>query len=61
MLSIVFLLLPLAVWLFVRLRYLRLRQLAHLPRLPPSLVWGHLKALHSFVQQGPVDRHHGEH
>ncbi|PYH46164.1 cytochrome P450 [Aspergillus saccharolyticus JOP 1030-1] len=51
-------LLPLlAIYLWQRLRYLRFNQHASWPQLPPSLLWGHMKALNEFVKRGEPRRH----
>ncbi|KAI9039120.1 cytochrome P450 [Aspergillus affinis] len=60
MLIVVWGLLPGLAWLlYTRLVYHRKKQFAAFPQLPPSLVWGHLKALHEFVLRGKRDRHIG--
>ena len=38
-----------AYWLYTRVRYRRFEQYAHLPQLPPSLLWGHLKAVNEYM------------
>ncbi|KAM7191691.1 Cytochrome P450 [Rhypophila sp. PSN 637] len=40
-----------------KLRYLRFAQYAHIPQLPTSLLWGHLKTLGEFTKRGINDRH----
>ncbi|KAI0389131.1 cytochrome P450 [Xylariaceae sp. FL0594] len=58
-------LLPLAVsgialllaYCYIRLRYMRLRQYAHLPQMSPSLVLGHLKLMDSFIKGGKLNGH----
>ncbi|KAI1421980.1 cytochrome P450 [Xylaria sp. FL1777] len=47
----------LASYFYTRLRYLRFTQYAHIPQLPPHLIWGHLKALGEWTQRGIPDRH----
>ncbi|VUC21474.1 unnamed protein product [Clonostachys rosea] len=44
-------------YLFIQLRYKRLQQFAHLPQLPPSLVWGHMIVYDEFSKRGKKDRH----
>ncbi|RAH81452.1 cytochrome P450 monooxygenase, partial [Aspergillus japonicus CBS 114.51] len=57
-LTILLALLPLlAIYLWQWLRYLRFHQHAAWPQLPPSLVWGHMKALNEFVSRGERRRH----
>ncbi|RAH63904.1 cytochrome P450 [Aspergillus aculeatinus CBS 121060] len=57
-LTIFLALLPLlAIYLWQWLRYLRFHQHASWPQLPPSLVWGHMKALNEFVSRGERRRH----
>ncbi|KAK8137125.1 Cytochrome P450, partial [Apiospora sp. TS-2023a] len=43
--------------LYQNIYYRRLRQFAHLPQLPPSLIWGHLKHFNDFTKRGKLDRH----
>ena len=53
-------LLPLLVfYLYERIRHLRFRQHAVWPQLKPSLLWGHMKALHEFMIHGEPKRHIG--
>ncbi|KAL3484138.1 cytochrome P450 [Aspergillus germanicus] len=47
----------LTLYLFDRTRYLRLRHYAQFPQLPPSLIWGHMKALDEVMGQGDRRRH----
>jgi hypothetical protein len=49
----------LALYLLERTRYLRLRQYARFPQLPPSLIWGHMKALDEVMGEGDRRRHIG--
>ncbi|KAH7311263.1 cytochrome P450 [Stachybotrys elegans] len=42
---------------YVKLYHRRFKQHPLLPRLPASLVWGHLQVFDSFVKQGKLDRH----
>ena len=51
----------LAAYLVTTIWHRRLKQYAHFPQLKPSLIWGHMKALHEFRQRGPPDRHVGKH
>ncbi|RAL11559.1 cytochrome P450 [Aspergillus homomorphus CBS 101889] len=56
--TLILALLPLVfLYLWRRLRYLRFEQYASWPQLPPSLVWGHMKALNDFVNRGERRRH----
>ncbi|KAI1179244.1 cytochrome P450 [Nemania sp. FL0916] len=50
----------LASYFFTRLRYLRLKQYAHIPQLPNHLLWGHLKIYNEFTQRGIANRHPDE-
>jgi hypothetical protein len=50
----------LILYLVDRTRYLRLRQYGRFPQLPPSLVWGHMKALDEVMGQGDRRRHIGK-
>ncbi|KAI0417228.1 cytochrome P450 [Xylaria grammica] len=47
----------LASYFYTKLRYIRLTQYAHIPQLPPHLLWGHLKAFGELTQRGIPDRH----
>ncbi|KAK3686206.1 cytochrome P450 [Podospora appendiculata] len=47
----------LGAYLFLRLRYFRLKQYAHIPQLKPSLVWGHMKAVHEYALRLQADSH----
>lgn len=38
----------------------RFRQTAHLPQLPSSLLWGHLKLFDEYSRRGKLDRHPGK-
>lgn len=60
--SVLYLLLVplLAVYLYSKLRYMRLSQYREFPQLEPSLVWGHMKALYAAMKRGPLDRHFGQ-
>ncbi|KAK4209721.1 cytochrome P450 [Rhypophila decipiens] len=40
-----------------KLRYLRFAQYEHIPQLPTSLLWGHLKTLGELTKRGTNDRH----
>lgn len=51
---------PLAFYLYDRLQYYRRREFAGFPQLPPSLLWGHLKAVNDIVLDGEPRRHIGE-
>ncbi|PWY81861.1 cytochrome P450 [Aspergillus heteromorphus CBS 117.55] len=52
------LLLPfLLFYLLDRSRHFRYQQYAAWPQLPPSLVWGHMKAMHEFISRGDAKRH----
>lgn len=42
------------------LYYRRFKKNSHLPQLPTSFLWGHLKVFNNFAKQGVVDRHPGE-
>jgi hypothetical protein len=46
-------------YIYATLRYTRLQQYSHLPQIPPSAVWGHLKVVGEFVRRGMPDRHPG--
>lgn len=54
------LLLVTATYLYINLYYKRFKQNAHLPHLPPSLLWGHLKTFDDFTKRGIRDRHPGK-
>ncbi|KAK8001003.1 cytochrome P450 monooxygenase [Apiospora marii] len=43
--------------LYRKLYHKRFRQTAHIPQLPPSLLWGHLKIFYDFTMRGKPDRH----
>lgn len=47
----------LASYLYIKLRYIRFRQYAHIPQLPNHLLLGHLKVFGEFMQRGVHDRH----
>lgn len=49
----------LGLYLYEKLRYLRFRQYVNWPQLKPSLLWGHMKALHEFIVSGETLRHIG--
>ncbi|KAI0391558.1 cytochrome P450 [Xylariaceae sp. FL0594] len=46
-----------AAYLYRKLYYKRFVQNAHIPQLPPSLLWGHMLTFHSFTKRGIPDRH----
>ncbi|KAI1112398.1 putative cytochrome P450 monooxygenase [Nemania sp. NC0429] len=46
-----------AVYLFRKLYHKRFIQNAHIPQLPPSLLWGHLLTFDSYTKRGISDRH----
>lgn len=48
-----------AFYLYQKLYYLRFQEYAAWPQLQPSLVWGHLKAMHEFIEAGEKQRHVG--
>lgn len=47
-------------YLYTKLHYRRFKQNAHIPQLPSSLLWGHLKLFDELTKRGIVDRHPGE-
>ncbi|KAE8146525.1 cytochrome P450 [Aspergillus avenaceus] len=47
----------LAFHLYQKLRHIRTKQHAAWPQLKPSVVWGHLQALHEVISQGEAKRH----
>lgn len=49
-----------ATYLYSKLYYKRFKQNAHLPQLPPSLLWGHLMTFDKFTKRGITDRHPGK-
>ncbi|KAL2262650.1 hypothetical protein VTK26DRAFT_575 [Humicola hyalothermophila] len=56
--KIVVVVLPLvATYLVTAIWHKRLKQFAHFPQLKPSLIWGHLKALHELRLRGRPDGH----
>ncbi|GKZ18947.1 hypothetical protein AbraIFM66951_001907 [Aspergillus brasiliensis] len=56
--TILLILLPLAISYIVnRVRDSRLKKYADWPQLPPSVIWGHLKAVHEFIARGEEKRH----
>ena len=60
MANLILLALPLlATYLFAALWHRRFKQFANFPQLKPSLAWGHLKALHEYMQRGAPNLHHG--
>ncbi|OTB07439.1 hypothetical protein M426DRAFT_20136 [Hypoxylon sp. CI-4A] len=46
-----------ATYLYIKLYSKRFKQNAHLPQLPPSLLWGHLRTFDDFTKRGIKDRH----
>ena len=46
--------------LYQKLYCKRFRQYGHLPQLPSSLLWGHLKVFYDFTKRGKLDRHPGK-
>ncbi|KAK4239550.1 hypothetical protein C8A03DRAFT_42869 [Achaetomium macrosporum] len=57
--NILLLALPLALaYFFSALWHRRFKQFADFPQLPPSLLWGHLKALHEFTLKALPGLHH---
>lgn len=48
-----------AIYLYQTLRYLRKKQYAEWPQPPSSLLWGHMKILHEFIERGESKRHFG--
>ncbi|KAK9357261.1 cytochrome P450 [Lipomyces starkeyi] len=49
---------PVILWYFyTRVKYARFEQLAHIPRPPTSLVWGHLKIIGEIINKEPL-RHY---
>ncbi|KAL1305714.1 hypothetical protein AAFC00_007301 [Neodothiora populina] len=49
---------PLFIWAGYSYLYkLRFKQYEHLPRTPPSLIWGHLATIGDFYKKGDVRRH----
>ncbi|KAK8032071.1 hypothetical protein PG990_001805 [Apiospora arundinis] len=44
-------------FLYRNLYYRRFIQNAHIPQLPPSLLWGHIKVFYDYTKQGKLDRH----
>ncbi|RAL00327.1 cytochrome P450 [Aspergillus ibericus CBS 121593] len=56
--TILLILLPLLLsYLLRRARHLRFKQYGDWPQLPPSLVWGHMKAINEFIVRGEKKRH----
>lgn len=47
-------------YLYTKLYHRRFKQNAHIPQLPSSLLWGHLKVFDDFTKRGIPDRHPGE-
>ncbi|KAF5012253.1 hypothetical protein FDECE_1634 [Fusarium decemcellulare] len=47
----------LVTYLYTTLRFKRFKQYAHLPQLPPSLLWGHMRVYDEFMKRGNKDRH----
>ena len=54
-------LLVLFTYLYSKLYYMRFKQNAHFPQLPPSLLFGHLTTFGKIMKQGHLDRHPGRH
>lgn len=52
-------LLAMSTYLFAKLYYIRFKQNAHIPQLPPSFFWGHLITFYEFTKRGIPDRHPG--
>lgn len=50
----------LVAYLLKEAHYRRFRQHAALPQLKPSLVWGHLKAVHEASLRGLPEQHFGK-
>lgn len=50
----------LAWWGYVWLKRARFEQFKSLPRLPPSLIWGHMKALNEYIQAAGAGKHTGK-
>jgi hypothetical protein len=48
-----------AAYLYNRVRYYRFRQHAALPQFPPSLIWGHMTTMATWIKKGKPDRHIG--
>ncbi|KAK6833448.1 hypothetical protein PG987_008142, partial [Apiospora arundinis] len=44
-------------FLYRNLYYRRFIQNAHVPQLPSSLIWGHIKVFYDYTKQGKLDRH----
>ncbi|KAK8004008.1 hypothetical protein PG989_003727 [Apiospora arundinis] len=44
-------------FLYRNLYYRRFIQNAHIPQLPSSLLWGHIKVFYDYTKQGKLDRH----
>ncbi|KAI1091595.1 cytochrome P450 [Rostrohypoxylon terebratum] len=44
-------------YLYIKLRYARFGQYAHMPQLPNHLLWGHLKVFGEFIRHRIHDRH----
>lgn len=49
--------LALLTYAYSKLRYARLQKWAHLPQLPPSLVWGHLRVFGEYVKRQKPGAH----
>jgi len=47
-------------YLYTKVRYLRFKQYGHIPQLPTSILWGHLKTLGEFTKRGIHGRHPGK-
>lgn len=47
-------------YLYRSLYHKRFKRNAHLPQLPNSLLWGHLRLFDDFTKQGKTDRHPGK-
>jgi hypothetical protein len=46
-------------YLYTIVQHKRFRQFAHLPQLPNTWLWGHMKAFGEFGKLGPRDEHPG--
>jgi hypothetical protein len=46
---------PIILWYFyTRVKYARFEQLAHIPRPPTWLIWGHLKIIGEIINKEPL-------
>ncbi|KAF2423662.1 cytochrome P450 monooxygenase [Tothia fuscella] len=58
LLRFILLAVPFLAWLGYRfIRKKRFEQYKNIPRLPPNLIWGHLKALNEFIQSEGLGKH----